>query len=166
MFVYIHHSWHMNTAVPEQYRHLVQTVISKLIGRSAAVQNYSKTVELSQDATETNNDLSNSIAHNTNRVNMSKYEILSGMYLTDRYTSAQRLLRFSLICVVFTCIVLYLGIHNYVHVTVAALMCLAWWGVLLSVVFAATRTYLSRDKLFWNKFVWSDPPATNVSVSS
>jgi membrane-associated HD superfamily phosphohydrolase len=156
----------MSSAVPEQYRHLIQTIIGKLIVRNAAVQNRDKTHMLASDADTTREKLSDSISRNTNKVNMSKYEILSGMYLTDRYTAIQRLVRFALVCVVFTCIVMYLGIHSYVPVTVAVAMCLAWWTVLLVVAVTAVRTYLSRDKLFWNKFVWADPPMNAVSVSS
>ena len=156
----------MSGAVPEQYRHLVQTIIAKLIVRNATVQNHTKTHVLADTEEATHERLSNSIAHVSNKVNMSKYEVLNGMYLKDRYIATQRLLRFALVCVVFTSIVIYLGIHNFVPPVVAGLLCMAWWGVLLAVAMVAMRTYLSRDKLFWNKYVWADPPMNAVSLAS
>jgi hypothetical protein len=146
--------------ITEAHEHLVHTLIQKLTMRDTAMKRYNQTYDLAQMQEKHNDNVEQELSSEKNAVNIRKYNILNDLYDIDKNTAFRRVIRFAIICILFTTIVLYLGIHRYVSAGMATFLCFAWWTTFVFVLIYTGKTYQFRDKLFWNRFIWQDQDKT------
>lgn len=91
----------------------------------------------------------------TNIINVDKIHLMTLDYNKHKFKSMRRIMRFAMIATVFTSIILFLGIHQKIHMSLCVTLCLAWWAVLFVIIIGAIRQYRIRDKHDWNKFAWN-----------
>ena len=143
---------------------LVTSLIDKLAARSTAIIRYEQTSARVKSEEQRATSLKSRVDASENIVNVRKLSILNDIYDRDKHTATRRLVRFAMICILFTTIVMYLGIHRYISQFVAVLLCVVWWGTFATILIIAAKSDQMRDKLFWNRFVWRDPVDPNDGI--
>ncbi len=156
----------MMATLQEEHHRMVDTVISKLVARSAALRNLNTAATMQDTEATTARKLEREVEREANAVNVTKYAMLGHLYEVDKYTAMRRLIRIALTCALFSTVVLFLGIGRVIHAWVATLLCICWWTMLLFVVWQQGRKYLVRDKLYWDKYVWLSAAPATAKLSS
>lgn len=136
----------------------VKTVVRRMSERQTAIRNLQKAYEYSATIDDRAAKADASIEESAAAVNIRKYDVLANMYDIDKFHAMRRIIRVALICVLFTTVPIYLGLMGHIHPSMTILLCCSWWIVFACIVAYLGKKHNIRDRLFWNRYFWADPP--------